>query len=58
MTTVPALGFTAEDQASLDSPAYYWEADMYIPSAYQIDSSMTIVAADSGSTNPSAFLGE
>ncbi len=56
MTTVPALGFTAEDQASLDSMAYYWEADMYIPSAYQIDSTMTVVAADAGSTNPSGYL--
>jgi len=29
---------------------------MYIPSAYQIDSTMTVVAADSGSTNPSGWL--
>jgi hypothetical protein len=56
MVTVPALGFTAADIGSLEAQGYWWEKDMYIPSHYQIDSTMTIVQADSGSTDPSGYL--
>ncbi len=56
MTTVPALGYSSDDIASLDALAYWFEQDMYIPTVYQIDRTMTVVAADSGNTNPSGFL--
>ena len=58
MTTVPALGYSSADVASLDALAYWFEQDMYIPTVYQIDRTMTVVAADSGTTSPSAYLGE
>lgn len=56
MTTVPALGWSDADLSSLSAQGYWWERDMYIPSHYQIDRTMTIVQADSGGTDPSAYL--
>ncbi len=53
---MPALGFTSADISSLDALSYNWERDMYIPSHYQIDATMTIVQADSGGTDPSGYL--
>ncbi len=56
MVTVPALGFASADTSFPNGQSYYWERDMYIPSHYQVDSTMTIVTADSGSTDPGGYL--
>ena len=56
MTTVPALGYSSADSSSLDALAYQFEQDMYIPTVYHIDRTMTVVAADSGNTDPSGYL--
>jgi len=56
MVTVPALTYSSAEASFPNGLVYWFEADMYIPSAYQIDRTMTVVAADSGSTNPSAYL--
>ena len=58
MTTVPALGYSSADMSSLDALVYWFEVDMYIPSDFQIDRTMTVVEADQMNTNPSGYLGE
>ncbi len=57
-TSVPALGFTSSDNSFPDGLAYQLEADMYIPTMYHVAPDMTVLAADSGNTNPSSYLGE
>jgi hypothetical protein len=53
---VPALGLAATDQDEWSDIAYVYEADMYIPTVYHIAGDMTVLAADSGSTNPGSWL--
>jgi hypothetical protein len=55
-TTVPALGFTAADNSFPNGLAYELEADMYIPTVYHLGPDMTVLAADSGNTDPSGWL--
>ncbi len=56
LNTVAALGLASTDQDDWGDIAYVYEYDMYIPTVYHISGDMTILAADSGNTNPSSWL--
>lgn len=55
-TSIPALGMTAQDVDQWSDIAYTWEADLYIPTVYHVGPDMTVLAADSGSSDPSRWL--
>jgi thiol-disulfide isomerase/thioredoxin len=57
---VPVLGVQSAENADgsfdFNNPSFTFDKDGYIPSVYQFDTTMTVVAADEGNHNPSAFL--
>jgi len=56
LNTVPVLGLSSSDMDEWSDLAYVYEADMYIPTVYHISGDMTVLAADSGNTNPASWL--
>lgn len=56
LTTVPVLGFTAVENSFPGGLAFTLEADLYIPTVYQVGRDMTVLAADTTSSNPAAYF--
>ncbi len=56
MSSIPVLGLTSQDTDEWSDLAYIYEADLYIPTMYHLGPDMTVLGADTGSSDPGRYF--